>query len=451
MRATATTRAAHTSTIRTALVGAVALLATVGLSGVAGAAMPDPEPYDPTSDAGVTPSEHSSSQGGGDLKCLDLDEDFTGTAHVEGEAIVPVAAVTTVAHEDGHEEESFPEWLSFEVDGSTVSWSSDYPISAVILKGGPKSHAYVYGPARLSDGGLITPQNNSGKPADISSIRFCWEGDPDQPDLTALCEAAAASAGVGAIVSAVGPMSIVDGVVDMSTVPAGVELTFDLATEMVGFSAPFPVVTAVTQASEPVTHMIDPPSLTGNVPLSSNPGDGDVVLCGLAVPVPVETSCDALPNTTLLGPVMISGGMVDGDGLPSGITSVVPNSTSIDFTASVPVEGVVVIASPPELYSFPSALLVGSVPATIDGEGDVELVFCTTTISDDPSGDQSTDDPVDPTATDTTDDTLLQGMGDPTTIPTGGGPSGRTALALIAFVVLALAGSTTLLVWSRAG
>ena len=37
------------------------------------------------------------------------------------------------------------------------------------------------------------------------------------------------------------------------------------------------------------------------------------------------------------------------------------------------------------------------------------------------------------------------------TIPTGGGPAGRTALALLAFVVLALAGSMTLLVWSRGG
>ena len=119
-------------------------------------------------------------------------------------------------------------------------------------------------------------------------------------------------------------------------------------TEIVAFAAPFPVVTVVTAASYPVLHTVAPPATSGSVPLSSNPGDGDVVLCGLAVPVTDDPS------------------------------------------------------------------------------------------TDDPSSTADTTDVTDAEATDTIDDTAAQSLDDPTTIPTGGGLLGRTALALIAFVVLAL-------------
>jgi hypothetical protein len=38
---------------------------------------------------------------------------------------------------------------------------------------------------------------------------------------------------------------------------------------------------------------------------------------------------------------------------------------------------------------------------------------------------------------------------DPTVIPTGGGPSGRTPLAMLSFVILSMVGATSMLLWSR--
>jgi hypothetical protein len=332
-----------------------------------------------TSDAGVVPEFFTSTMGGGDLKCLDLDASFTGSAHFEGvseeepemtEMTADVTAVPAVilaaseGEDDEHDHEEPPAGLEFEVDGPEVSWSSTFPIAAVIVKGGADTNAYRYDPALLSDSGLITPPNESGNPADVSSIRFCWTGDADEPDLIELCEAAAAGEGVGPIESFAGPILVRDGAVVTESVPGGIGLNFDAMTEIVAFTAPFPVVTVVTAASDPVLHAIAPVATEGTVELSSNPGDGDVVLCGLAVLVTDDPSDD-------------------------------DSSTGVTST-----------------------------DATTDGTAD---------------------------ATDAAEDPALQSMGDPTTIPTGGGPSGRTALALIAFVVLALTGSTSLLVWSRGG
>ena len=99
----------------------------------------------------------------------------------------------------------------------------------------------------------------------------------------------------------------------------------------------------------------------------------------------------------------------------------------------------------------------GSVPLS-SNQGDGEVVLCGLAVpvtdepsTDDPSSTADTTDVTDAEATDTIDDTAAQSLDDPTTIPTGGGLSGRTALAVIAFVVLALTGSTSLVVWSCSG
>lgn len=248
-----------------------------------------------------------------------------------------------------------------------------------------------------------------------------------------------------------GPVEIRGGVVDPSTVPSGFVITFDDMAGEVGFTAPGPVVAVVTAASEPIVHLIDPPATSGSVPLSTNPGDGDVVLCGFLDPV--ELSCDGLEDVVPLGPVMIAGGSTVGP-LPAGITSVTPNTVDIEFVAAEPVAAVVVAASEPQLFAFDPTVLAGAVDVALNGE-DAEVLFCVTQAADDPDG--SDDDTVttqtdDTDATDdTTDAAAAASAGDPTTIPTGGGPSGRTALVLVAFVIIALSGSTGLLLWSRGG
>jgi hypothetical protein len=93
------------------------------------------------------------------------------------------------------------------------------------------------------------------------------------------------------------------------------------------------------------------------------------------------------------------------------------------------------------------------IPVVVTDEDLVEVLFCATSVADDPT---DPDDPVGPTSVDDpTDDAaadpVVGALEDPTTIPTGGGPSGRTVLALLAFVILGLTGSMTLLVWSRGG
>lgn len=464
MRAIASSRAAPSSTTRRAVAIATAVL-VVGMSGVAGAADhgsggpgdPDPGDYPPDSDAGITPELFSSQQGGGNLRCTDVDPTYTGSAHFEmGEeeaTVDPAAVQLTSEDDDDHEHPEPPGDLEFDVTDKVVSWTADFPITAVIVKGGNRSYIYEYAPTETSDGGLVTPVNNGGNPADVSSLRFCWEGDPPAVDLTALCEQAAADAGV-TVTWTQGPVEIRGGVVDQSTVPAGFGVTFDTTADEVGFTAPGPVVAVVTEASEPVAHLIEPPATSGTVPLASNPGDGDVVLCGVMQTVePVELSCDGVDDVTEVGPVAIMDGAAVGP-LPAGIMSVMPNTVDVAFAADVPVAAVVVAASDPVMFAFDPTVTSGEVDVALDGE-DAEMLFCVRTVADDPD-DPDDDTPVTTQSDDTTttsDDTTADAAsaGDPTTIPTGGGPAGRTPLALVAFVIIALSGSTGLLLWSRGG
>ena len=463
MRAIAASRAAPPTTVRRVVAAAAAVL-LVGMSGLAdasehgsgGPGTPDPGDYPPDSDAGITPELFSSSQGGGNLRCTDIDASYTGTAHFEMGEETP--AVLLMSEDDDHDHPEPPGELDFTVDGSVVDWTADFPIAAVIVKGGNRSHVYEYPSTATSDGGLVTPLNNGGTAADVSSLRFCWEGDPPPPDLAALCEQAAADAGV-TVTWIEGPVEVRGGVVDPATVPDGFTITFDDMVGEVGFTAPGPVVAVVTAASEPVPTLIDPPSASGTVPLSSNPGDGDVVLCGVLEPV--ELSCDGVDDVTAVGPVMIEGGSEVGP-LPAGILSVTPNAVDVAFTTEEPVAAVVVAASEPQLFPFDPTVTTGAVDVALNGE-DATMLFCVRTVADDPDdpddGDDApvttqtddtsaTDDPADGASDDVAD---AASAGDPTTIPTGGGPAGRTPLALIAFVVIALSGSTGLLLWSRGG
>ena len=65
------------------------------------------------------------------------------------------------------------------VDDSTISWSSDDPIGAVIVKGGPGANVYFYDGA-TSDTGLVTPTNpKNGKPYGLSHVDFCAAEEPE--------------------------------------------------------------------------------------------------------------------------------------------------------------------------------------------------------------------------------------------------------------------------------
>lgn len=63
-----------------------------------------------------------------------------------------------------------------------LSWNANFPVYAVIVKGGPNYNLYVYDTA-TSDTNLVSPTVGSGDPADVShtSLIFC---PPFMPTMT---------------------------------------------------------------------------------------------------------------------------------------------------------------------------------------------------------------------------------------------------------------------------
>jgi len=60
-------------------------------------------------------------------------------------------------------------------DGMVMSFTSNYPVTKVRVKGGDDYTDYNYSPGVLSESGLHAPVNASGKYADISHIVFCFD------------------------------------------------------------------------------------------------------------------------------------------------------------------------------------------------------------------------------------------------------------------------------------
>jgi hypothetical protein len=333
------------------------------------------------------------------------------------------------------------------VEDRYVGWSSDFPITAVIVKGGAAANVYLYVPGLLADSGLVAPVGPSGHPADVSNVTFCWDPDPTEPpvDLLQVCMSAAVSADVGPIVSVAGPIGIRDGSVVLSSVPEGFLVTYDAISDQVGFVAPFPVVVVVTATSAHRIHHIVPPATSGTVPLSSNPGHGDVVLCGLDTEVVASASCADIGSDLHLGPIPVRNGVIDPADMPSEITSMEMGDGELLFTSTMPIKGVLVTASPSELHTFDEPMLTGSIPMVIDERTDVELMFCALRLT------VVTDPGPEPGPTSSRSKSTVMTAQDPILIATGGGPPVRTPLGLLALVVLTLTGTMARLLWSRGG
>ena len=64
-----------------------------------------------------------------------------------------------------------------------LSWSSNFPIYAVIVKGGNAFNLYQYDTTVRGDTDLVSPDNPSGHPADVShvSVVICPDDFPPQP------------------------------------------------------------------------------------------------------------------------------------------------------------------------------------------------------------------------------------------------------------------------------
>ena len=60
-------------------------------------------------------------------------------------------------------------------DGTHFDWSSEIPISAVIVKGGTAVNIFYYDPAAARDALLYAPINpNTEMPYGLSHVTFCW-------------------------------------------------------------------------------------------------------------------------------------------------------------------------------------------------------------------------------------------------------------------------------------
>jgi hypothetical protein len=71
-------------------------------------------------------------------------------------------------------------------DGTTIDWSSNVGVDAVIVKAGSAANVYAYDPPAESfgDTGLVTPDNSSGSPAGLSHIVFCYDVETAFEELT---------------------------------------------------------------------------------------------------------------------------------------------------------------------------------------------------------------------------------------------------------------------------
>jgi len=128
------------------------------------------------SSAGVAPVIFAGSNNGGNVTCAEVAAAFDlpeGSLRC-GEKIDFV---------NGMFAGEFPDGLDVDVaEGKFVSFSMEAPLmidgkqylsAAVIVKGGNKANVYFYPEGIMSDSGLASPANNSGRPAGLSNLTFC--------------------------------------------------------------------------------------------------------------------------------------------------------------------------------------------------------------------------------------------------------------------------------------
>ena len=59
-------------------------------------------------------------------------------------------------------------------DGTYFDWNASNGVGVVIVKGGTKASIFPYEKASQGDSGMVSPNNASGKPAEVSHATFCW-------------------------------------------------------------------------------------------------------------------------------------------------------------------------------------------------------------------------------------------------------------------------------------
>jgi hypothetical protein len=125
-----------------------------------------------TSGNGVDPIFIAGNVGQQGAECADFDENWTGQLTIDP----PVVGTTEYDTPDGKIT------VTIDAEGKVLDFTSDFPISAVFVKGGPDTYEYLYDPAATSDTGLVSPPVGQGNTPQISHYMICWEPRPDEPE-----------------------------------------------------------------------------------------------------------------------------------------------------------------------------------------------------------------------------------------------------------------------------
>jgi hypothetical protein len=97
--------------------------------------------------------------------------DCTVLGHPFGSEVLTVA--------DGRIDGAPPAGVALAVDpgGRTVAWAASFPLHAVLVAAGERTHVYAYEPPGDRDAGLAAPHDPGGLPARIERVLLCWRVD----------------------------------------------------------------------------------------------------------------------------------------------------------------------------------------------------------------------------------------------------------------------------------
>lgn len=151
----------------TLVLGSALNISAAPMAGGPAPALASGTPSTPVSTGGITPYIFAGRNPGGNVECSELGYAF-GSGRRE--------------YKSGKNsfDGAFPAGIQVTVNsGTSVTWTSTFPIGAVIVKGGNAANVYEYIPQSAGDSGLAAPQaGKSGKPAGLGNLTFCWNSIP---------------------------------------------------------------------------------------------------------------------------------------------------------------------------------------------------------------------------------------------------------------------------------
>jgi len=334
-----------------------------------------------TSTNGVVPMVIEGENPGGNIECSEIGSEV----ELESSERRNWSGGSSGGSFDG----GWPDGIAVEVtDGTAVSWTATFPVTAVIVKGSNAANVYLYGSPALSDGGLMPPVNQGGQQSGLSNLTFCWDlgnGNGNGENGNGSPVNGSGENGNGENGNGENGNGENGNPVGAAAVPA----------------VPAPPVSQVSC---------------------------DAVAVERGLPVELVTE--------VVVPILIENGAVAEGTDGNGVEVVVNNAdgtsggtVEVAFAAPFVVRVAMVTASEPVIAVFEEGVTQAAIALDVEladiSELAAEMTLCGSLLP------------------------VAESAGDPTSIPTGGGTPVRTSMGLLGLVVLAMAGGTSRLLWSR--